>query len=354
LQEDYKLNKSKIRSKTLKWVAIAAISASFSLSGYILLNTRLPAEKTIKYKTIGGKQKLLESKFGEYIESLSYEQYAKLQKLYEATYPEYASESSKLITHDDNYFVDLVPVEKQLEMRIKGDVAVINDTLYIEDKDTAATIITRGFSYFDIPQVNITHFKYDGENAKLKKYFRNINSGKLQTLLHEMRHVDNTWFVLSVPAGNRNRAINAADELFATIAGFLPNPKLNGRSSKWRKSFRSEANTNDVNYRLSNPRQEVDSAITAALDKLENMPGYRKTFLEKQIFISSLEESVTQDMTEEEAIGRMRSAFKINGRKTDIFSLASDSVRKRAENFIKTDDIEMRIVVFAHERGIKL
>lgn len=53
-------------------------------------------------------------------------------------------------------------------------------------------------------------------------------------------------------------------------------------------------------------------------------------------------------------MSQMRSRLKINGKMVDIFSLASDNVRKRAEEFINDRDDDMRLVMVAHKHKIKL
>ena len=101
----------------------------------------------------------------------------------------------------------------------------------------------------------------------------------------------------------------------------------------------------------------IDQAINEALNKLSKIEDYRKEFIESEGFMLAREDgkdNPNKTGTYTEALSQMRSGFKVNGKKVDIFSLASKKVRKRAEEYINDRDDDMRLVMFAHDNGIKL
>jgi hypothetical protein len=220
--------------------------------------------------------------------------------------------------------------------------------------------VNYGVAYRDFPQIDIYYFKYDGEMDEIKKFAKRLNleSLRLRNVCHELRHIDNFRYILHVPKEERGRLVSAANEFFATVAENLGYyAELNGKSKNWNKSFRGKINVWDVNYKLPKNTQEiVDSAIVSALDKLENNPLYRKEFIEKEHFEyhPSLEGRAGEEKnTAADAVNRMKSAFMVNGKLTDIFSLASEKVRERAENFIDSNDEDMRLIIYAHKNNIK-
>ena len=370
----------KRKDKIFLWINIALQTAAWSVMGYFYFsgnaesieksgniknNNRIESKVANNFitnrffKNTFVKQEFFSNPlFMNYAANLTPGKYTQLQELYEWSCA--LSAPGATISLSPRIFNDLIDIDVQVEMRNKGDVAVRNDTVHLHDKDTAALGISSGGAYFDLPQIDILNLKYEGGIDQLKKLAADYNSydRRFKCVLHELRHIDHVRYILSIPKDQRSRAVWAADELFATIAGNLGYAHLGSGSKKWNKSFRTKANTRDVDYRLpQNSQQIVDSAIIAALDKLEDHASYRETWLrmEGTEYHQTLELRAPEEkLSAEEAIKRMRTAFVINGKHTDILNLASEAVRKRAENFIKSDDTEMRIVMFAKKHDIKL
>lgn len=294
------------------------------------------------------------------------EKYDELRKLSEKLYKYSKSGatlrlSAKQNSGDDcvnGYFNDFTNLDAQIAWRNAGDVAIKNDTVYMSDRDTVAFRYNMGIAYTNVPQINIYYFKYDGKIKSLRTIADKINNMRLESVYHELRHVDNFQYIINVPIEQRTRMLHAANELFATIAGNLGDyAVMGGKSQNWNKSFRGKVNIRDVNYKLpKNSQPIIDSAIVAALDRLEGDPQYRKVFLSRNGFsYNVLLEKWYGEKTscETNAVNQMQSAFKINGRRTDIFNLASAKVRERAEQFLQSRDDDMRLVIQAHDNGVK-
>ncbi|MDR2412793.1 MAG: hypothetical protein LBD50_01100 [Rickettsiales bacterium] len=291
--------------------------------------------------------------------SLSPEKLSELRTLYEETY---ALPDSVVVldVKDKTPFRDLIDIDTQIKWRNTGDVALRNDTIYMQNKDIIATRRRSGFAYRNIPQINIYYFKYDGEIEFLKNIAKKSNSEniRIENIFHELQHIKHFKHIINTPKDQRTRSVSAANELFATIAGNLKDyGELKSQSKEWNKSFRTKVNVNDINYVLQQNYQPIiDSAIIAALDKLENYASYRKNFIEESgmEYLPDLESHYKEKTnTESDAIRQMQSDFKVNGKLTDILSLASKKVRQRAEKFIKSEDKDMQLVIHAHENNIK-
>jgi len=243
-------------------------------------------------------------------------------------------------------------------MRNKGDVAIRNDTVYVYDKDISTHYMTTGFTYDNFPQIDVSYFKFLGKDKKGKKFAEYLNAMRFVNIPHELHHVEHFMTIIQVPPSQRNRPIWAANELFAKISGNLSGyAHLGSRSKNWDKSFRTKVNISDLNFKIpQNSQKIIDAAIIGALNDMENIPSYRKGFLDCEGFTydpANEAHAGEQNGTEKEAINKMQNAFKINGKRTDIFSLASDTVRRRAENFINSNDDDMRLVIALHKNNVK-
>ncbi|MDR1337563.1 MAG: hypothetical protein LBJ73_00865 [Rickettsiales bacterium] len=309
------------------------------------------------------------------LKSLSPEKLSKIKALYEDTYafsePDAKLGSSEnpgaesnrgptLSVSDWPIFNELKKIDIGIEWRKMGYVAINNDTVYIQDRDTLALGIEYGCAYNNVPQIDIHYFKYDGDIEALKKIAEQHNSYEFRTeiVCHEIRHADNFRHIIRVPKEQRTRAVAAADELFATIAGNLSDYAEMGPESKgWNKSFRQKISVWDVDYKLpENSRPIIDSAITSALDALEGQHSYRKRFIDREgyEYHHLIEERYGAKIrTAADAVFMMRHGLKINGKLTDIFSLASEKVRRRANDFINSNDDDMRLVIGLHDNNVK-
>lgn len=302
------------------------------------------------------------------IQGMSPEKLSELRQLYNETYKIFstseAPDSTKPVilgSEPAKIVPELTDLNDVLEWRRKGDVAVVNDTVVVHDYNKKIYSITFGISLYKAPQINVNYFKYDGNNEDLKKLVSRYNPKAFRQMVvyHELQHVDNFDKVLRVPVSQRTRSLHAADEFFATVAGMMYEyAEFNAKSKDWDKTYQSKVNVKDVNFRLpENSQQIVDSVLLSAIDKLQSMPIYRKKFVlsEKTSFDQSIEDAYQKDIpNSSEAIKQMQSSFKINGQRTDLFSLASDKVRKRAEEFLNSRDDDMRLVMQARNYNIKL
>lgn len=87
------------------------------------------------------------------------------------------------------------------------------------------------------------------------------------------------------------------------------------------------------------------------------MPTYRELFIRNEgaKYDTNLDNAYEKDIPHAaDAIQQMLSSLKINGKKTDIFNLASERVRKLSQDFINSRDEDMRLFIKAHDYNIKL
>ncbi len=243
-------------------------------------------------------------------------------------------------------------------------IVIHNDTAYIPENLN----LEKGFSwvggmtYNDIPQIDINYFSYKGKNKALKKVAQVYNSMRLGNLVHELQHAKYRKIRYSLPIHQRSRNVWALDELGTMICSELNNwcfVKLDNVPKNWDKQYEVTIKLDDINYKIprKNLQTVVNLAISNAVHRLSSDVMYRHEFInfENKAFSNEdLADAPNKTGTYAEAISKMRSAFKINGKKVDIFSLASDNVRKLAEDFINDRDEDMRLVIFAHDNKIKL
>ncbi len=240
-------------------------------------------------------------------------------------------------------------------------IVIHNDTAYIPEKMNRFSW-TEGMTYFAIPQIDINYFYYKGKNKALKKVAQIYNSTRLGTLAHELQLAKYRKIRYSLPIHQRSRSLWAMDELGAMICSELSQwcfVKLDNVPKNWDKQYEVTIKLDDINYKIprKNLQTVVNLAINAAVDRLASDVMYRHEFINlenKVVSNEDLADAPNKTGTQAEAISQMRSAFKINGKKVDILSLASDNVRKRAEDFINDHDDDMRLVMFAHDNKIKL
>lgn len=245
----------------------------------------------------------------------------------------------------------------------KDSIAVHNDTIVIpEDFDIRHHApIQYGMSSTKYPQIDVNYFLYTGQNKEVAAYVAEMNLERKMTLIHEMTHKEHQGDIYHVPVGQRERGIWAADELLAIVGeGLSDYAVFKGNSAGWDTAYETAVHTNDLEYVIPADKVQgaVDHAISKGVDRLSAMPVYRHFFIEyegkgrlswKDAFNPEERRGNMQD-----ALKKMRSHFKINGKKVDIFSLASKEVRKRAEEFINDRDEDMRLVMFARDKNIEL
>ena len=248
--------------------------------------------------------------------------------------------------------------QKAREFYALDSVVVHHDTIQIPDNKKICGF-TGGSAMNDIPQVKINFFNYNGENQEMKKLAKYGNKNRFSVLLHEIQHIKVYKFIYQVPLEQRKRGLRVLDELLAHVAGNLEEYAEFSKGAKsWDDAYETTIYTGDIEYNIPSDVQVViDRAINDALNSLSDMESYRKRFIEsegKGFSQEDLDDNPNKTGSYAEAVSKMRSSFKINGKMVDIFSQASDSVRQRAEEYINDRDDDMRLVIFAHDHKIKL
>lgn len=287
---------------------------------------------------------------------LTPEKIEELKVLYREVYSEPNLDSTHFLS-------SRATVSKKLKKRnivykyIYGDSVIVhNDTIVVPENTAWENVVyIGGTSYVQVPQVNINHFLYDGEKEDLRELASNANNDKDKIFIHEIRHANNKKYMFGVNKKYRQRSLHATDELLATVSGYLADYARIKDGKKWHNQYETTVYFGDINYVIPGDVEKVlDSSINMALDKISSMPRYRKMFIDCEGMAFRRDEPSATDTNTDGAIKKMQSDFVINGKRVDVFSLASEKVRNRAQDFINDYDRDMRLVKFAHDWNIKV